>query len=119
MPALRPELTSSRRTDGALTPILDPRASLALDGASASHSPSRAPTKTWCGESSARSETPVDALLPQSPVVGHEGSTDMLSRAGTPRTAVDGGVRLAGGPLDGAVDDTDDSETLPPPYQRY
>ncbi|KAI0767798.1 hypothetical protein C8Q74DRAFT_981648 [Fomes fomentarius] len=113
MPTLRPEITRSARTDSALPPRLDPRALPTLDGTSAGRSPSRAPTKTWFRESSARSATPADALLPH---LGHEGSADTLCRG---RTAVDGGVCLAGGPLDEAVDDTDDSETLPPPYQRY
>ena len=36
-----------------------------------------------------------------------------------PRTATDGGIRLAGGPLDETLRDDDDDGTLPPPYQRY
>ncbi|OJT03639.1 hypothetical protein TRAPUB_5667 [Trametes pubescens] len=35
-----------------------------------------------------------------------------------PTHALDGGVRLAGGPLD-ALDDIDATATLPPPYRRY
>lgn len=35
-----------------------------------------------------------------------------------PAHALDGGVRLAGGPIDG-LDDADATGTLPPPYRRY
>lgn len=37
----------------------------------------------------------------------------------TSRYARDGGVRLAGGPLDGSDDDDTTTATLPPPYERY